>query len=142
MAVPDTMQPFEMQNALRSHTVEELQDIHRRLRYFSFVVPRPKEGEGDSLQVWWKVTADQVDQVLAGVNAAGIGKPELQYADAPNVLVHLWNDAGDVYEVDEALVQRAEQYEAAFDEAALAGIPRTTGLAFLTPERHPELFTG
>src|SRR5438094_968174 len=45
----DGMRPDELRNALRS--LPAITMVHHRLHLFSFVLPRPKEGVGDSLQL-------------------------------------------------------------------------------------------
>lgn len=139
MTPHDAMQPYEVENALRSHTVDQLRDIHRRLRYFSFVTPRPKEAEGDSLQVWWRVNPEQSNVVAASVLAAAVQPGEVTVYPT-NVEVRLWNDDDHVYEVTETLVERAVQLEHGFEMSGLADVPREQGLSFITRDRHPDLF--
>lgn len=154
-------------HAIPQSDLDALREVRRHLRYFSLVLPRPKEGEGSSLQVAFRV-ADAAEQkrLLADLRLAPRQDPgslqrirlEEESVEvtvetgaawlAPDagilherlVLLRLWNPAA-IYDVTPDLVAQASRLEARFDQLGLDAFERETGLlSFVTPERFPELF--
>lgn len=161
----DQMQPFEVANALRSHDAQWYQRLGARLHWFSFVVPRPKEAEGDQLAVAFRLDGAQSEELYALLALPPIGsgactpdggplrtatvschrsRIELDSSAVlqpwPTLTVRLWNPR-DAWSVDDELVDTAEDIERRLDLLPLRRWPLETRLlGWLTPDRHPELF--
>lgn len=161
----DPMQPFELASALRSHDAEWFRQMHARLRWFSFCVPRPREAEGDGLAIAFRTDDGGVDELSAllgvGPTGAGLSTPQRgPFAGAtlscypsrlvldtsadpqpwPTLTVRLWNPR-DVWSVDDELVGTATAVEGELDTLPLGRWPLERRLlAWLTPSRHPGLF--
>lgn len=161
----DAMQPFELASALRSHDAPWFQQVHARLRWFSFCVPQPREAEGDGLAVAFRTDDGGVDELAAllgvGTTVAGLTTPQRgPFAGArlscyqsrlvldasadlqqwPMLTVRLWNPR-DVWSVDDELVGAASAIEGELDMLPLGRWPLEKRLlAWLSPTRHPMLF--
>ncbi|PWJ25103.1 hypothetical protein ATK17_1215 [Branchiibius hedensis] len=162
----DRMQPFEVANALRSHDHDWYRRLDARLHWFSFCVPRPKESEPDRLAIAFRLDHAPVEELASLLNVsagnfmvqtpqagplAGIelssdtSRMTFDSADDlqpwPLLTVTLWNPR-DMWHVDDQLVEAAAQAEQALDLLPLQRWPLETRLlGWLTPARHPELFT-
>lgn len=162
----DRMQPFEIANALRSHDRDWYRRLDDRLHWFSFCVPRPRESEGDRLAAAFRLDHAPVVELalLLQVSterfahqtptAGPFADLELTSSTShmqldssaglqpwPLLTVTLWNPR-DMWHVDDQLVEAAAQAEQALDLLPLQRWPLETRLlGWLTPARHPELFT-
>lgn len=157
---------LELQALPRSPALPVLRLVRQRLRYFSFAAPRPKESEGDSLQVAFAVAdpegqkrllaslllapapPDEIQRVRIGDDSMTVtvqtGTAWLSAAGEPRterlVLLRIW-DPLHPYDVSPELIDLAVRLEQHFDELGLADRPRQTDLlGFVTAERYPELF--
>ncbi len=142
------MDNYRLPRAVAPDRVAEVRAWIGRLRYFSFAVARPKEGEGDSLQLEFVVGSLAEQRELFG-RLRYTGGRRVEVADialdvvvsANGVWLRTMGAEGDIYAVTEADVRNAEAVEAAFDARGLATWPRRTSmLGWLTADLYPELF--
>lgn len=150
----------------RSHSVTAIQSAHHRLHLFSWVMPAPKDGDGDSLQIAFLVDDDARGTDLlarlglqsayelqrpnhgafAGATVqAFVERGPLDQSGDPRrgtvvARVKLWNDDA-VYEVTPRLVEQAASIEQRLVEEGANAISRETQLlSWITRQRYPECF--